>query len=670
MHAEAVIGARIARRPCLARVAGDPAWERGRRQGLIHEEFDAFQESTGGSVSLRAMRRLRTFAVRSASAVIVPSEYLARVVDGWIGRRGATVVVSSGVAAPTTHEVDPSAPPPLRIVYVGRLVVHKRVDLLIHAIAQLDAVELDVIGDGPDRERLQGAVRARGCIDRVRFLGSMDHGTVMSLWGRYHCLVTIASYEGLPHTAIEALASGVPVVASAAGGTPEAVQDGVNGLLVDPATSDTVEAALARLRDDPDLLDQLRTGAQASASELSLPRMIDRLESELGNVAFPKDQRPPVVFVGKTDLGWPLSDDLSTKYDLVGRHVDGLVFATGRGIRHRTGGTAFVLFPPLRPALLGGVLFYTLAPALAVATAARSRAPIVCQSPFEALGALLFRRLVPRRRRPAVMVEVHGDWRTAARYYGSAARRPLAPLADRAAEWALRRADRVRAVGETMAALVRDAGFTGELDVHVTYSDFSLFLDTRPASLPPRPQAAFVAALQPYKLPNVLLEAWAEVHKRFPEATLAIAGDGPMRSALQRQADAAGLHTSVRFLGQQSRPQVAHLLDESWFLVLPSVSEGLPRIALESLARGRPVVGTTAGGIPELVRDGENGLLVAPFDAEGLALAIEQLLSAPDLVAQFGAKGRALAEARNPVEEYEAGVRRLAEWARRRRNGQ
>jgi glycosyltransferase involved in cell wall biosynthesis len=107
---------------------------------------------------------------------------------------------------------------------------------------------------------------------------------------------------------------------------------------------------------------------------------------------------------------------------------------------------------------------------------------------------------------------------------------------------------------------------------------------------------------------------------------------------------------------------VAALLDRSWALVLPSFSEGLPRVAIESLARGRPIVGRDAGGIPNAVRDGENGLLVPPGDAEALAEALVRLCSDRGLAERLAGNARPSGEhLLTPPDEYARRVAAMVE---------
>jgi L-malate glycosyltransferase len=123
---------------------------------------------------------------------------------------------------------------------------------------------------------------------------------------------------------------------------------------------------------------------------------------------------------------------------------------------------------------------------------------------------------------------------------------------------------------------------------------------------------------------DVLLRAWEAVATNDDAAVLLLAGDGPERASLERAAETRGLR-NVRFLGQQT--DVRPVLWSSDLLAMPSRQEAMPMAALEALACGVPVVGSRVGGIPEIVSEGENGLLVPVEDAGGLSEAIEGLLA-------------------------------------------
>ena len=286
----------------------------------------------------------------------------------------------------------------------------------------------------------------------------------------------------------------------------------------------------------------------------------------------------------------------------------------------------------------------------------------MCQSPLEGLGAVLTVRLLPRSRRPPVQIEVHGDWRTAPRLYGSRARNLIAPLSDRLCGWALRRADRLHVVSEALASQARQAGYSGPMDMHIEFAEYSSFLEDDPIPFPARPRVVLVGVLERYKGVDVMLDAWPVVLAQVPRAELVIAGEGPMGAALRRRVGQLGISRSVKFVGHVPPVRLRQILDDSWCLALPSRSEGLPRVVLEAMGRGRPVVASAVGGLAEIVDEGTTGHLVPAGRPEPLAQAILTLLHDPERAAKMGAEGRARVTERNPLVEYESGIGRLAEW--------
>jgi glycosyltransferase involved in cell wall biosynthesis len=150
-----------------------------------------------------------------------------------------------------------------------------------------------------------------------------------------------------------------------------------------------------------------------------------------------------------------------------------------------------------------------------------------------------------------------------------------------------------------------------------------------------RPVVLTVARLDKQKGHTYLLEALGQV----PEAILALAGDGPERTALTTLAQRLNLSERVIFLGH--RNDIGDLLACCTLFVLPSIYEGLPLSVLEAMAAGKPVVATAVGGTPEALVHMETGLLVPPADPKALADAIRQILSDPERACRMGAAGRA-----------------------------
>ncbi|MEF2277263.1 glycosyltransferase family 4 protein [Deinococcus sp. YIM 134068] len=156
---------------------------------------------------------------------------------------------------------------------------------------------------------------------------------------------------------------------------------------------------------------------------------------------------------------------------------------------------------------------------------------------------------------------------------------------------------------------------------------------------PPRrdrpPQVLFLGVLVERKNPLGLLRAWARV-ERPPGARLRLAGDGPLRPAVEALVAELGLADSVELLGWVDAERSARLLEETDILVLPSYFEGQPLALIEGMARGVALVSTHVGGIPDLIENGVSGLLVPPGDDDALAAALAPLLADGELRRRLG----------------------------------
>jgi len=158
------------------------------------------------------------------------------------------------------------------------------------------------------------------------------------------------------------------------------------------------------------------------------------------------------------------------------------------------------------------------------------------------------------------------------------------------------------------------------------------------------PRLVCVGRLIPIKGHVVLLRALARARLEVPGIVLDVAGRGPLAPALARYARELGIEEAVRFLGFVSPIEAA--FEDAAIVVVPSLGEGFGMVALEAMERRRPVIASAVGGLPEIVADGETGLVVPPADVGALADAIVALAGDLPRAAEMGAVGRvrALAE--------------------------
>lgn len=200
--------------------------------------------------------------------------------------------------------------------------------------------------------------------------------------------------------------------------------------------------------------------------------------------------------------------------------------------------------------------------------------------------------------------------------------------------------------------LVNEVGIPGDkvttvaTGVDLARFDPATVPDTLRAELGAPPSALIVgtvAILRRKKGHHLLLEAIPEIIRECDGALFVFAGDGPQRENIEERIRDLGIGKSVRLLGlRKDIPTVLKGLD---IFVLPTLQEALGTSILEASAMRKPVIGTNVGGVPEAIRDGVTGLLVAPEDSKGLASAIIKLLKDGALRRRMGDEGRAMVEA-------------------------
>ena len=199
---------------------------------------------------------------------------------------GKLVLIPNGVELPpaplaSRQEVRAELGLPLDAPVAGavsRLDPVKGVRFLIQALARLDGVHLAIAGDGPERAALEALAERLGVAGRVHWLG--QRGDVQRLLPAFDLFVQPSLHEGLPNTVLEAMAAGLPVVATGVGGTPEAVVDGVTGLLVRPGDPEPLARAISRLLDDPAARQTMgQAGRERVVQHFTVERMVAQTET-------------------------------------------------------------------------------------------------------------------------------------------------------------------------------------------------------------------------------------------------------------------------------------------------------------------------------------------------------------------------------------------------------
>lgn len=346
---------------------------------------------------------------------------------------------------------------------------------------------------------------------------------------------------------------------------------------------------------------------------------------------------PRVLFVSRARYRMELPSGERRRWDALARVCEPRVLAVAGPASNVATDARFRLWQLLPR--LDGPLFYLFLPYRIARELRQFRPEIaVVQGVHEAVAFILARRLSGSEAK--LVLDVQGDWRAATRLYGSRARRLLNPVNDRLGSFAVGHADAIRTLSTFTAGLVRELG-REPAAIFPPYTDSLAFWERPVVPLPVRPRVLFVGVLELYKGVDILASAWRSVVRQIPGAVLHIVGDGSRRREVEQLL--AELPQNVIWTRQLSPDGVAEAMDAATALCLPSRVEGLGRVAYEALARGRPVIGARAGGIPDVVGDGETGMLVEPEQPAQLAEALVRLLLDPTLAEELGSRGRASA---------------------------
>ncbi len=265
---------------------------------------------------------------------------------------------------------------------------------------------------------------------------------------------------------------------------------------------------------------------------------------------------------------------------------------------------------------------------------------IIAQSPLiEGLTGSIIKTFLKKE----LIVEIHGDWiegpfLSKKRKFEFLQRKIIPVLA----KISLRKADKVRAISKFTKNQAFKISGQKPYFLFPTFTDIDIFLAEKNTFS--ENFILFVGFLSVVKNIDTLIEAFLKIKKEFPSFKLVIVGEGSIKKDLQLKAKNLGLEKEVDFKGRLSLEATKEIMRKCYCLVLPSFSEGLGRVLMESMALSKPVIGSNVVGIPDLIKDGKNGFLFNPKDIEQLAEKLRILLRNKELAVKMGKEGRKFIE--------------------------
>jgi len=242
----------------MLRVPGDFVWEQGRQRFGVQEELDEFQTKTFGK-KVERLRRVQQKVANSAAKIVVPSEYMRRVVSGWMKNKSKVEVIYSSIHMPVVFELPKDRPDGFLVVTIARRVPWKGVEALEKVVGQEKVWHFKLLADLPHKEAM-GWVKAAD----VFALNS--------------------TYEGLSHALVEAMSLGTPVVATNVGGNPELIESGENGILIPPKDNESLYKALKEIEQNKEAAKARAQSAMEKTKQFSSEVAIEKLVQLLKHI--------------------------------------------------------------------------------------------------------------------------------------------------------------------------------------------------------------------------------------------------------------------------------------------------------------------------------------------------------------------------------------------------
>jgi L-malate glycosyltransferase len=596
-----------------------------------------------GDLLTSAQSRAQAAMFRWCDAVVCNSRAAAgRLIEEGLPER--RVVVIGNALAPEAFEDTaaalPRRPGVLSVGMIARMNArYKNHHIFLRAAARLHDkfpdVEFLLVGDGPLRSELEQETQKLGLRDRVQFLG--DRRDIAALLASMDLSVVPSASESLSNVALESMAAGVPVVATRVGGNPELVSE-QRGLLVPPDDEDALAAALERLLRDSARRATLGRNAREFAQQNFSREMVrDQYQQLYTELLGRKSWRAAAGASRQTPIRLGAAPAKRLRVALVAptlRFVGGQAVQADLFLRHwQNDADVDARFIAVDPDFPAGLRWAERVPFLRTVI----REPIYAVSLWRNLKgadvAHIFSAsywsflLAPA---PAWLLARLRGTKSLINYRSGEARDHLKRF--RSARPVLKRADRLVVPSEYLVNVFREFGLQAQVVPNIVDLEQFTFRVRKPL----RPHMICTRGFHPYYCIDIVVRAFAEVQRAFPEAQLDLVGKGPLETQIRTLVDELQL-SGVNFAGVASRQEIGRYYDQADIFINASRVDNMPVSVIEAFGAGTPVVTTAPESMRYLVEHERTGLLSEPGDAAALAQNVIRLLTDAELGARLAA---------------------------------
>ena len=504
------------------------------------------------------------------------------------------------------------------IITTSRLVYKNGIDTLIRVCALLKAksykLKAIIVGDGPDRSKLEKLATDLNVADKVKFVGQVDPEEIPKYLSGADIFVRPSRSEGLGNSFLEAMAAGLPVIGTRVGGIPEFIKDRETGLFCDVDNPGDLAQKITRVLDDDKLYQRLsESGRKLVEESYSWENISEKMRRIMDKL--PKKKLLLATGIYPPEIGGPATYAALLKKELPSRGFDITVlpFRVVRswpvGIRH---------------------FFYFIR---AFQLCLRHDLVLAQDTISVGLPSLLAAKLSGRK----LIIRVPGDyvWEQSVQRFG--VKDSIDDFQNRKYGFRVEslrkiqklvvgRADVVITPSKYFQKLV--SGWVRDQNkVKVIYNGIDINIKNQKPNLKNTNQKSKIIISAGRLVPWKGFSFLVELMRDLPEWKLIIAGDGPEYENLKSQISNLKLDNQIKLLGQIPRDELMQKMQEAEIFVLNTHFESFSFQVVEAICLGLPVVATKIGNLDEIIDDGINGFLVEPDNREQFLDAIKKIES-------------------------------------------
>jgi len=586
-----------------------------------------------GDLLTRAQSRAQAAMFRWCDAVVCNSRAAAdRLIEEGLPER-RVVVIGNALAPEAFEDIAPALPRRPGVLRVGMIArmnaryknhhVFLRAAVRIHD--KFPDVEFLLVGDGPLRSELEQEAEKLGLRDRVQFLG--DRRDISALLASMDLSVVPSASESLSNVALESMAAGVPVVATRVGGNPELVSE-QRGLLVPPDDEGALAAALECLLRDTAQRAAFGRNAREFAQQNFSREIVRDQYQQLYTELLARNSWRPAAGVSSRRISMRAKRLRVALVAPTLRFVGGQAVQADLFLRHwQNDADVDARFIAVDPDFPWGLRWAERVPFLRTII----REPIYALSLWRNLKGVdvahIFSAsywsflLAPA---PAWLIARLRGTKTLINYRSGEARNHLKRF--RSARPVLKRADRLVVPSEYLVKVFREFGLQGQVVPNIVDLEQFTFRTRKPL----RPHLICTRGFHTYYCIDIVVRAFAQVQRTFPEARLDLVGKGPLEAQIRSLIDELQL-SGVNFAGVASRQEIGRYYDRADIFINASRVDNMPVSVIEAFGAGTPVVTTAPESMRFLVEHERTGLLSEPGDVEALAQNVIRLLTDPEL---------------------------------------